>query len=367
MGNHEHPHTRADGVGDGIDHTASKTLIRYRPFRNADPPRIVSLWREQQADRSLAQPMSVDLFSSLVLSKPYFENDGLIVAEEDDAIVGFVHAGFGPTPARDDLSTDVGVICMLLVDQDCRRRGIGRELIARAEAYLTERGARVILAGGLRPWAPFYLGLYGGSELPGVLVSDTAGQACFAASGYYAQCPCTIYHRDVTTFRPTIDRKQMRIRRATQIENYPDSGPNDWWEACLYGSFDCTKHGLFDRASGKLLASAMSWGMELISARWGARAMGVVNVAVADEVRRQGHATYLLGDICRQAKEQGVAVVQTQTYGDNPAAMALLESFGGKVIDTGSVFRKLVDGAPPQTLSELREKFPSHQALFAPE
>ncbi|MEZ6071199.1 MAG: GNAT family N-acetyltransferase [Pirellulales bacterium] len=128
-------------------------MIRYRPFRNTDPPQIVSLWREQQADRSLAQPMSVDLFSTLVLSKPYFDNDGLIVAEADGQVVGFVHAGFGPTPQRNALAPDVGVICMLIVEQSQRRQGIGRELLSRAESYLVNQGARVILAGGLRPCA----------------------------------------------------------------------------------------------------------------------------------------------------------------------------------------------------------------------
>jgi hypothetical protein len=39
---------------------------------------------------------------------------------------------------------------------------------------------------------------------------------------------------------------------------------------------------------------------------------------------------------------------------------------GGKVIDTGSVLRKLVDGAPAETLADLRVQFPEHQVLFAP-
>ena len=311
--------------------------------------------------------MSVDLFSTLVLSKPYFDNNGLIVAEEEGGIVGIIHAGFGPTPARNDLSTDVGVLCMLIVEDSNRRQGIARELVALAEAYLVERGARVILAGGLRPWAPFYLGLYGGSELPGVLESDVAAQDFFMAIGYRPQCHCAVFHVDLTSFRPPIDRRQMRIRRATQIENVDDPTPDDWWQACLFGSFECTRHGLFDRASGRMIASAMSWGMELLSARWGVRAMGVVNLVVEPEFRQQGYATYLLGEVFRRAKEEGIAVIETQTYADNTAANSLLESLGGKVIDTGNVFRKLVDGTPPDTLVELSQQFPDYRELFAPE
>ena len=59
------------------------------------------------------QPMSVALLEMFVLSKPYFDRQGLILAVDDGQPVGFAHAGFGPGPTGDSLSTDIGVICML--------------------------------------------------------------------------------------------------------------------------------------------------------------------------------------------------------------------------------------------------------------
>jgi hypothetical protein len=71
----------------------SHALITFRTFRNSDPPRLAELWRSQPPQRGLMQPMSAGLFERLVLSKPYFDRDGLILAVNDDRIVGFVCFG----------------------------------------------------------------------------------------------------------------------------------------------------------------------------------------------------------------------------------------------------------------------------------
>ena len=42
------------------------------------------------------QPMSIAVLERYVLSKPTFDPQGLIVATDEDKLVGFAHAGFGP-------------------------------------------------------------------------------------------------------------------------------------------------------------------------------------------------------------------------------------------------------------------------------
>ncbi|MEZ6071198.1 MAG: GNAT family N-acetyltransferase [Pirellulales bacterium] len=95
--------------------------------------------------------------------------------------------------------------------------------------------------------------------------------------------------------------------------------------------------------------------------------MGVVNLEVAADVRREGYATYLTGEIFRWAREQGVVVVETQTFANNAAADSLLESLGATVVDTGNVYRKLAPGVSSQKLEELKRQFPDYQSLFAAE
>lgn len=121
--------------------TAGREIV-YRSFRNSDPPLLADIWSSRARERGLTQPMSAELFEELVLAKPYFDNEGLILALEGNRAVGFVHAAFGPNEDQCGLSNLLGVTSMLMVRSDCRRLGIGRTLLERSEQYLRSRGCR---------------------------------------------------------------------------------------------------------------------------------------------------------------------------------------------------------------------------------
>src|SRR5262249_31796600 len=138
----------------------SPRVIHYRTFQNIDPPGLVRVWNEAFTGRGAVILPTPSALEEYVFAKPYFDRAGLIVALDDREYVGFVHAGFGPNADESALSTAVGVVCALGVRPSHRPRGVGTELLRRAEAYLTGRGATSIYAGPMRPLNPFYLGLY---------------------------------------------------------------------------------------------------------------------------------------------------------------------------------------------------------------
>src|SRR5438874_289349 len=149
-------------------------MLRIRPFRNDDPPGLVTLWNQAVTGRGAYELHSPAPFERHVLSKPYFDPAGLLIAEDAGRMVGFVHAGFGAR--QDEAATDPthGVICAIAVLPSHRRRRIGSELLQKAEQYVAARGTQVVQAGQARPLNPFYFGLYGGSDTPGLLPSDAA-------------------------------------------------------------------------------------------------------------------------------------------------------------------------------------------------
>src|SRR5262249_37521350 len=132
----------------------------------------MAVWNEALTGRGAVRMRNSSPLERHAFAKPYFDPDGLIVAEEDGACVGFAHAGFGANGVESGLDPSAGVICLVAVRASHRRRGIGSELLGRCEAYLRARGATALFAGPLRPADPFYLGMYGGSDLPGFLASD---------------------------------------------------------------------------------------------------------------------------------------------------------------------------------------------------
>lgn len=315
-------------------------MINYRSFRNRDVRALAEIWRTRAQERGLLQAMSAALFEELVLSKPYFENSGLILALDEETPVGFVHAGFGPSQDGATLSYERGVISMMIVRPEYRRQGIGQQLLARAEEYLRTRGAKEIYGGGIRPLTPFYLGLYGGSELPGVLASDADALRRYQAAGFEEVRRCGVFHRDLASFRPTVDRTQMQIRRQQGMQVKVDPPCRTWWEGCTFGGFDRTRFELVPKAGGDPSAWLCVWSMEPLSASWGVRATGLYELCVEPSQRRQGLATFLMGEAFRQLSAEGIALIEAQAMLDESPSVSLLKKLGFKQVDEGVVFRK---------------------------
>ncbi len=285
------------------------------------------------------QPMSVAVLERFVLSRPYFDRNGLIVAIEGDKILGFAHGGFGPAADQSALATDQGVTSLVLLRPEADP-ALAVELLERSEAYLRGRGATTLYGGGRPPLVPFYYGLYGGSEPSGVLNSDPHAQALFAEHGYKPVKQSLVLHRDLGQFRPVVDRQQMQIRRHTIIQTLVDPPPTTWWQACLFEPLELVQCVLSPREGGASLASVYFWNMETMVGTWGVRAVGVVDLVVGVEGKRQGNATYLLGEALRQFHSQGLALAEVHVADDNAPAIALFGKLGFNEVDQAIDYRK---------------------------
>jgi GNAT superfamily N-acetyltransferase len=301
---------------------------------------LAEIWRSQPPERGLVQPVSADLLEQLVLAKPYFDNAGMIVAVDDGVPIGFAHAGFGPTDDEQHVSTAMGTTCMLMVRANYQRQGIGAELLARSEHYLQGRGSKVLYAGCIRPLNAFYLGLYGGSEMPGVLDSNPNAQQLFRAQGYREIDRTVVLQRPLAGFRPLVDRRQMQIRRRSVLEMSEDPPARSWWDACTYGGFERTQFRLLSRPGNQLLAQANFWNVEPLASSWGVHAVGVTDLETCESERRQGVATYLLSEAFRHFQTQGMTLIEAQTMQHNSAALGLYQKLGFEAIDHGAVLRK---------------------------
>src|SRR5262245_21148010 len=119
-----------------VDCEPSVTI--FRRFKNTDPPALAEVWNESHTSRGAYPLRTPGLFERWIFSKPYFDPDGLILAvdEATNRVQGYVLAGFAPTEDLSALSYEEGVICGIAVRPADRRKGIGRELVARIERYL---------------------------------------------------------------------------------------------------------------------------------------------------------------------------------------------------------------------------------------
>ncbi len=314
--------------------------VEYRPFRNTDPPFLVQIWNEAMTGRGAAFLQGVTPLEHYVLSKPYFNPNGLIVAVDGSERVGFAHAGFGANGEGQKLAPDPGVICVVAVRPGGCRRGIGSELLRRAEAYLRDRGARTIYFGAMRPLNPFYLGVYGGSELPGVLVSEAAAEPFLQKHGYELWDSCAVLQLNLEQEPEIADPRFLALRRAYTLETVTRPVSKRWFEEAVLSPCELLRFELRESRTGTAVAAGMFWEMDLYGWRWHQSCAGIIEVDVAESHRRQGLGKYLMHHMLHYLHEQFFTLVEVQTMQRNLAAISLYRGLGFREVDQGRVYRK---------------------------
>lgn len=321
-------------------------MIRYRPFLNSDPPAIAAIWGSQPSCWGLVQPISPALFDHLVLAKPCFDRQGFIVAVEDDHPVGFAHAGFGPNASRSGLDFEAGATYLLMVAPHARQSEIAAGLLAHSEAYLRRSGARELYGGALDPLGPFYLGLYGGSLSPGVLVSDRAQLETYQAAGYVEDHRVLILHRDLAAFRPPVDHRTVKWKRQYSLDTCADPAPADWWDACIFSQIERVRFTLSPRPEGPAIGEACFWDIEPMASTWGVHAMGLLRQSVhcqeENDPERTALTTHLLAESIRCLQSRGVTLVEVQVDRDDEVLQAASQKLGFREVNQGIRFRKAV-------------------------
>ena len=318
-------------------------MIRYRPFRNSDPLALVGLWNQSVPDLGAVRPLRVHELDSHAFGTVCFDRAGLIVAERDGRILGYVHAGFGPdlpveSTAPFSFDPSLGTIAMLVVDHGVDDPELARRLILEAERYLRSRGASVLYAGGQFPLNPFYWGLYGGSEGSGVLSGHSGFFQTLTAMGYEPVSTTVFLEFDLASPEPR-DARAVLTRRRTQLVIEEDALPIHWWENQSLSESHLTRFRLLARSDGTELARATTWDMTWFGRGDGRTRTGLSGVEVSSSHRRKGYGRYLVSEVIRWAREHAWALVEVQTLATNQPALALYQTLGFVPIDQSTVYR----------------------------
>ncbi len=318
-------------------------MTLLRAFRNSDPPALARLWNQAVPGTLGAHPLRVHELDTHAWGTVNFENPGLIIAERDGRIVGFVHAGFGPELPVDaarplECSHEMGTVAMLAIEQGLDDPAVVADLIRAAEDYLRTRGAKVLYAGGLFPLNPFYWGVYGGSEGAGVLSRHEPFRSVLVELGYEAVSTTILLEADLSVPEPR-DQRAALIRRQTQIEFQDDAMSQNWWQNLALGDFQFMRARLLAKNSGQQIACAETWDMGWFARSDGRARIGLVNLEVAAEYRRKGYGRHLITEIFRRARENLVALVEVQTSSTNQPALSLYASLGFQPIEEATLFR----------------------------
>ena len=315
-------------------------MFNFRSFLNTDSPGIVEVWRKQPPFSRLARTISRHDLDLLVFGKPYFDPAGLIVAEKDEQVVGFAHAGFGPSADHSDLDYENGVICQLrtLPDQDSGELTAG--LIDSAVDYLKGHGCTRCFAASQFPNVPFYLGLYGGSRIPGVVDQDDTMMVALKNNGFAPTEEIKIFTRQLSGFRAPVDRQQMTVRRQYQVSAVVDPLASTWWKNCMFGMAEKFAFRLVDRRTQQPVGNVDFWEIQPLSNEWGVRTLGMCDLAIDPASRRNGLATFLVAQALSQLLPQGFGVCEVQVRESNIESIGLFQKLGFENTENGTELSK---------------------------
>lgn len=315
-------------------------MIEFRPFRNPDPPKIAAIWNECFTGRGAFYVHTVAFLERSIFSKPYFDRNGLILATENGAPIGFVHAGFGPNAAFSGMDSRKGVICALAVRPAWRTRGIGTALLNQAEQFLRHRGATHLSAGPSSPDMPFYFALYGGSDLPGFLASDVLAAPFFIKRGYRPVGERWVFQRKLNYPITVSDARMMDHRKNYDITIQQRAAIENRWQESVVGLVEPVEFRLESKASRTPVARAILWEMDGYNNRWNVPAAGVIKLIVNPENRQKGIAKFFLGHLMKHLQEQSFGICEAQIDSTDQNCTNLLTKLGFVRVDIGTSFAK---------------------------
>ena len=315
-------------------------MFEIRSFLNTDSPAIVNIWQQQKPFRCFSQVMSRQLFDRMVLAKPYFDASGFFLAMDGDEVLGFAHAGFGASADKSDVDCSVGVVSQLRVIPGDDRDEVAVRLLESSLNYLTERGAKECYAAGRFPDSPFYVGIYGGSRIPGVPAEDVEMAQWMSNCGFEPGEQIAVLQRNLQGFRPAVSRALMTTRRQFQVSAMDHPMLPNWWECCTFGWSEVYGFQISRRSDQEVVGSVLFWEIQPLSSQWGKRTMGLVDLAISPESRQQGLGTFLIIESLRQLADNGVACIELQARSSDEPTQALARKLGFEQISTGQEMRR---------------------------
>ena len=75
--------------------------------------------------------------------------------------------------------------------------------------------------------------------------------------------------------------------------------------------------------------------------RWGVPAVGLLDLSVREDLRRQGLAKFVLVHLLRHVQEQFFSLVEVQANERNEAVIGMCRRLGFEQVDQGRAYRKV--------------------------
>lgn len=277
------------------------------------------------------------------LAKTYFDPAGLMIAESNGQLLGWVHVGFGCLPSSWQLDRRRACLAALSVRPGPGEDAVAAELIAAAHRYARRHRATEIFGGSCQQIAPFYLGTRLTAGPPGVPDHDSRRAFWLQQSGYERLDRTTSWELDVSRFRQPVDRHQIALRRQARVEPGTPTLPLVGCQAIAFGHIDRIAYRLCERGNPQPLGEAIFWHPEIGSL--GSDIAVHLSSSAPDRPLPLDHAqhVYLLSEAIKQLQLERVPLVQTTTFESDHELTAVYLRLGFGKPQNGTLMSRQLD------------------------
>jgi ribosomal protein S18 acetylase RimI-like enzyme len=295
---------------------------------------IVRLWNSSFNTKRNFTMVTPQILRAYCINRPDFDPEGFFLAVENHEVVGIGHAGF----AKKSHDKGEGLIHVLAVRSDMRRKGIGQRLLDSCESFLSKASTIMIGALGLNVLYSHskssLLPLWGSSEGIGIEANDREARRFLEKREYR--------HLD-TSVSMVMDLSNIHIH--VKDVTSAVSVPNRWVMAGA-ALEDTTKDFLPQPApcgsvvhledgivAGKIVTYPMS--------RLDPTRVGIIDFWVHEPCRGKGIGSILLDAALRGLSQRGFAKVEVLTNPTkNAIAYAMYRRRGFRVVAEWCSYQK---------------------------
>jgi ribosomal protein S18 acetylase RimI-like enzyme len=138
---------------------------------------------------------------------------------------------------------------------------------------------------------------------------------------------------------PLVDPRFPSIRQRYDVMLTPHRHAG-WWRECVLGPVEAVEYRLQEQKTGRAVARAVVWDMGTFAPLWNQAPVGLIELFVLPELRRQGLARYLLAQALRHLRDQPFHLFEAQSPLDDPAGVGLLRSLDFQEVEIGRGYEK---------------------------
>lgn len=176
--------------------------------------------------------------------------------------------------------------------------------------------------------------------MPGFLEEDTIAVESLKRLGFQQDDKIVVMERKLAGFRTIVDREQMALRRQYQINAVADPLEKSWWESCTLGMAERDRFSVYHKSKQNVCGGVAFWDMQPLANHWGVLARGMYGLNVPEGLRRSGIGTFLVGESLRHLMQQGIGVVEAQTWESDTAAIGVFQKLGFEQVSFGLLMSK---------------------------